>query len=242
MRNIMILFRKELRLYFDSLMAYILFVLFLGFSGFFTWLYGSDIFLVGQASLRNFFSIAYWSLFFFIPAITMRLVSEERKTGTIELLLTKAITDRQVILGKFLAAIALIIIVLLFTLPYPITLSFIGNLDAGEIILGYSGLVLLSAAYISIGIYASSITSNQIVAFLLTLLIGIFFQIIFGAISSNLSGFLGDIFNYLGMSSHIESISRGVLDSRDLIYFFSIVVAGLYLAELSLSKRNSSQL
>jgi ABC-2 type transport system permease protein len=231
-----------LRLYFDSLMAYILFVLFLGFSGFFTWLYGSDIFLVGQASLRTFFGIAYWSLFFFIPAITMRLVSEERKTGTIELLLTKAITDRQVILGKFLAAISLIITILLFTLPYPITLSFIGNLDAGEIILGYTGLVLLSAAYISIGIYASSITSNQIVAFLLTLLIGIFFQIIFGVISGNLSGFLGDVFNYLGMSSHIESISRGVLDSRDLIYFSSIIVGGLYLAELSLSKRNSSQL
>jgi len=242
MRNIMILFSKELRQYFDSLMAYILFVLFLGFSGFFTWLYGSDIFLVGETSLGTFFSIAYWSLFFFIPAITMRLVSEERRSGTIELLLTKAITDRQVILGKFLAAIALIIIILLFTLPYPITLSLIGNLDAGEVILGYAGLVLLSAAYISIGIFASSITSNQIVAFLLTLFIGLFFQIIFKVVSDNLSGFMGNIFSYLGMYTHIESISRGVLDSRDLIYFLSIIVTGLYLAELSLSKRNASQL
>ena len=242
MRNILILFKKELRTYFDSLMAYILFVLFLGFSGFFTWLYGADIFLVGQVSLRTFFSIAYWSLFFFIPAITMRLVSEERRSGTIELLLTKSITDRQVILGKFLAAVALIVIVLLFTLPYPITLSFIGNLDAGEVILGYTGLVFLSAVYISIGIYASSITSNQIVAFLLTLFIGLFFQIIFGVLASNVPGVFGSFFHYMGMSTHIESISRGVLDTRDLIYFFSIIISGLYLAELSLSKRNTSQL
>jgi ABC-2 type transport system permease protein len=229
-------------MYFDSLMAYILFVLFLGFSGFFTWLYGADIFLVGQASLRTFFGIAFWSLFFFIPAITMRLVSEERRSGTIELLLTKAITDRQVILGKFLAALSLIAIILLFTLPYPITLSFIGNLDAGEIILGYAGLVFLSAAYISIGIYASSITSNQIVAFLLTLLIGLFFQIIFTVLAGNFTGITGSLFHYLGMQSHVESVSRGVLDSRDIIYFLSIIVAGLYLAELSLSKRNASQI
>lgn len=242
MRNVYILFRKELRQYFDSLMAYILFILFLGFSGFFTWLYGTDIFLVGQASLRTFFSIAYWSLFFFIPAITMRLVSEERRSGTIELLLTKAITDRQVIVGKFFAALALIGIVLVFTLPYPITLAFIGNLDAGEVILGYTGLVFLSAVYISIGIYASSITSNQIVAFLMTLFIGLFFQVIFGVLAGNLTGFAGSVFHYLGMQTHIESIYRGVLDSRDLAYFFSIIVAGLYLAEVSLSKRNASQL
>lgn len=242
MRYIMIIMRKELRMYFDSLMAYILFVLFLGFSGFFTWLYGADIFLVGQASLRTFFGIAFWSLFFFIPAITMRLVSEERRSGTIELLLTKAITDRQVILGKFLAALTLIVIILLFTLPYPITLSFIGNLDGGEIILGYAGLVFLSATYISIGIFASSITSNQIVAFLLTLLIGLFFQVIFTVLGSNFTGVTGAVFHYIGMQSHIESISRGVLDSRDIIYFFSIIVAGLYLAEHSLSKRNASQI
>jgi ABC-2 type transport system permease protein len=240
MRNIYILFTRELKVYFDSLMAYILLILFLGFSGFFTWLYGSDVFLVGQVSLRTFFGIAYWSLFFFIPAITMRLISEEKRSGTIELLLTKAVTDRQVVIGKFMAAMTLIIIALLFTLPYPLTLSFIGNLDAGEVILGYGGLVFLSAAYISIGIYASSITSNQIVAFLLTLFTGLFFQIIFGVLAGNLTGAAGGFFNYLSMSGHFESIARGVLDTRDLIYFGSIVVVGLYLAELTLTRRNAN--
>src|SRR5579872_368419 len=110
MSPIWVIARRELASFFDSLIAYILLVLFLGFSGFFTWLYGSDIFLVGQASLQSFFGVAYWTLFFFIPAITMRLLAEERKTGTIELLLTKAISDRQVVTGKFLAAFLLIVI------------------------------------------------------------------------------------------------------------------------------------
>jgi len=108
MREVLIICRKELRSFFDSLIAYILLVLFLGFSGFFTWMYGSDIFLVGQTTLRGFFSVAYWSLFFFIPALTMRLLAEEKKTGTIELLLTKAVSDRQVVLGKFLGTLALV--------------------------------------------------------------------------------------------------------------------------------------
>src|SRR5690606_35803770 len=107
-------------------------VLFLGFSGFFTWLYGNDVFLVGQVSLQAFFGVAFWTLFFFIPALTMRLLAEEKKTGTIELLLTKAVTDRQVVLGKFLSTLMLVAIALLFTLPYPITLANLGNLDTGQ--------------------------------------------------------------------------------------------------------------
>ncbi len=102
MNKIWIITTRELSSFFDSLIAYIMIVLFLGFSGFFTWISGSDIFLVGQASLRSFFSIAYWTLFFFIPALTMRLISEEKKSGTIEMLLTKAVSDRQVIIGKYL--------------------------------------------------------------------------------------------------------------------------------------------
>ena len=237
MKSIWIITKRELNSFFDSLIAYILLALFLGFSGFFTWLYGSDIFLVGQASLQTFFAIAYWTLFFFIPALTMRSLAEEKKTGTIELLLTKAVTDRQVVIGKFLASLLLICIALVFTLPYVITLSSIGNVDGGGLVCGYLGLILMSAAYISIGLYASSITSNQIVAFLSSLFIGLFFHIIFGIIAGNMSGLLGELFNTLSLSNHYESIQRGVVDSKDLIYFLSIIFLGLFLAESSLSKR-----
>lgn len=237
MKSILIITKRELHSFFDSLIAYIMLVLFLGFSGFFTWLQGSDIFLVGQASLRPFFSIAYWTLFFFIPALTMRLLAEEKKTGTIELLLTKAISDRQVVIGKFLSTLTLICIALLLTLPYVITVSSIGNLDLGEVICGYLGLILMSAAYISIGLYASSITSNQIVAFLVSLFIGLFFHIIFDVLKGSATGFIGDFFYMLSLSNHFESISRGVVDTKDIIYFLSIIGLGLFLTEVSLSKR-----
>jgi ABC-2 type transport system permease protein len=237
MKTILIITKRELHSLFDSLIAYIMLILFLGFSGFFTWLQGSDIFLIGQASLRPFFSIAYWTLFFFIPALTMRLLAEEKKTGTIELLLTKPISDRQVVVGKFLSTLALIGIALLLTLPYVITVSSIGNLDLGEVICGYLGLILMSAAYISIGLYASSITSNQIVAFLVALFIGLFFHIIFGVLSGSFTGIIGEFFNMLSLSTHFESISRGVVDTKDLIYFLSIATLGLFLSEVTLSKR-----
>src|SRR5215213_10041357 len=148
MRSIWIIAKRELNSFFDSLIAYIILILFLGFSGFFTWLYGGDIFLIDQATLQPFFNIAFWSLFFFIPAITMRLIAEEKKTGTIELLLTKAVSDREVILGKFLSALLLVAIALLFTLPYVITVYNIGKLDIGQVLCGYVGLLLMSAVYI----------------------------------------------------------------------------------------------
>jgi ABC-2 type transport system permease protein len=239
MKTIMIVTKRELNSFFDSLIAFIMIMLFLGFSGFFTWISGSDIFMVGQASLRVFFSIAYWTLFFFIPALTMRLIAEEKKTGTIEMLLTKAVTDRQVIIGKYLATLFLIIIALCFTLPYVITLAKIGNLDPGETICGYLALILISAAYASIGIFSSSVTNNQIVAFLLSLFIGLFFHIIFEVISGGMKGLFGQIINYLAVSVHFESLSRGVVDSKDLIYFGSIIFMGLFLSEVSLAKRNA---
>lgn len=238
MHAVWIICRKELRSFFDSLIAYILLVLFLGFSGFFTWMFGSDIFLVGQATLRGFFSVAYWSLFFFIPALTMRLLAEEKKTGTIELLLTKAVSDRQVVIGKFLGALSLVAIALLFTLPYVITLSRIGNLDQGEVVCGYLALILMSSAYTGIGLLASSVTNNQIVAFLSAISVGLLFHLIFEVLAGNTSGLLSAIFSTLSLSTHYESISRGVLDSRDVIYFLSVTTIGLLLAELSISKRN----
>jgi ABC-2 type transport system permease protein len=238
MNTIWILTKREFRSFFDSLIAYILLVLFLGISGFFTWLFGSDVFLVGQASLRAFFTIAYWTLFFFIPALTMRLLAEEIRSGTIELLLTRAISDRQVVLGKFLSTFLLILVALLFTIPYIITIASIGNLDLGAVLCGYLGLLLMSAAYISIGLYASSITRNQIVAYLISLFVGLFFHLLFDMLASSFTGFLGQLFNTLSMRIHFDSISRGVLDSGDLIYFLSLIVLGIFLSEVSLSKRN----
>jgi ABC-2 type transport system permease protein len=237
MKAIWTVTRRELNSFFDSLLAYIMIVAFLGFSGFFTWIKGSDIFYVNQASLQSFFGIAYWTLFFFIPALTMRLIAEERKTGTIEMLLTKPISEWDIVTGKFLSTLLLIIIALILTIPYYITISSLGNIDHGAVWLGYLGLILMSAAYISIGIFASSITNNQIVAFLLALFIGILFHIIFDVISSSMTSAIGNIFNYLSMSTHYESISRGVLDSKDLVYFFSIIILGLTGAETVLVKR-----
>jgi ABC-2 type transport system permease protein len=239
MKTIWLITRRELNSFFDSLIAFIMIVLFLGFSGFFTWISGSDIFMIGQATLRGFFSIAYWTLFFFIPALTMRLIAEEKKSGTIEMLLTKAVTDRQVIIGKYLATLLLIAIALAFTLPYVITLAKLGNLDAGGTLCGYLALLLMSAAYTSIGLFTSSITNNQIVAFLSALFIGLFFHIIFQIIAGGMTGIIGQVINSLSVTVHFESLSRGVVDSRDLIYFGSIIFLGLFLTEVSLAKRNA---
>jgi ABC-2 type transport system permease protein len=238
MNKIWIIAVRELRTFFDSLTAYVLIIAFLGLSGFFTWLFGSDIFLMSQATLQPFFSVAYWTLFFFTPALTMRMLAEENKTGTIELLLTKAVTDWQVILGKFLACLMLIGVALALTLPYYLSVWSLGPVDHGSVWCGYLGLILMSTAYISIGLFTSSITNNQIVAFLLSLFIGAFFLIIFNVLSSNFTGLIGEIFSYLSLSSHFDSISRGVIDSKDVIFFLSVSTFGLVLAELSLSKRN----
>jgi len=238
MKKIWIIARRELNVFFDSLMAYILLVVFLGFTGFFTWLLVADVFFTNQASLQSFFSVAYWSLFILIPAITMRMVAEEKKSGTIELLLTKPLTDWQVILGKFLGSLLLICIALALTLPYYITVANLGPIDHGAVWTGYLGLILMSATYISIGIFTSSITNNQIVSFLLALFIGIFFHWIFDMIASSLTGFLSEIFNFLSVSSHYDSVTRGVGDTKDLIYFFSLIFLGLVASEAALSKRN----
>ena len=166
------------------------------------------------------------------------MVAEEKRIGTIELLLTKAVSDWEVILGKFLSCLTLIAIALALTLPYYITVWALGPVDHGAVWCGYFGMLLMSMAYIAIGIFASSITNNQIVAFLLALLIGVFFLIIFNVLSGSFTGTIGQLLDYMSMSTHFDSISRGVIDSRDLLYFLSITFLGLMLAESSLSKRN----
>ena len=229
--------KREISSYFDSLVAYILLIAFLGFTGFFTWLGVADVFFRKQADLQVFFSIAQWTLLVFIPAITMRQFAEEKRTGTIELLLTKNVSDRQVVIGKFLSCLLMVAIALAFTLPYYFSVSQLGNIDHGATIAGYFGLLLLSATFISIGLFASSISNNQIVAFLLALLLCFFFHLMFDILGSGLTGWLGNLFSKMSTSEHYYSISRGVLDTKDIVYFGSIIVLGLALAEFNISKR-----
>ncbi len=230
--------KREITLFFDSLMAYVLLVVFLGFSGFFTWLYGTDVFFAGQASLQSFFTAAYWILFLFIPALTMRTIADESKSGTLELLLTKPVTDWEVIVGKYLSVMALVGVSLLLTLPYYFSVMILGPVDHGATIMGYLGLFLMSSALAGIGIFASSLTNNQIIAFISSLLAGIFFVLIFNIISQQIFGSVGVVINYLSMTDHYDSISRGVIDTRDIIYFLSVTFLGLFFASASLSKRN----
>ncbi len=241
MKKIWIIAKRELDAYFDSLMAYIMIVLFLGFSGFFTWINVSNVFFNKVASLQIFFSVAYWTLFFFIPALTMRLLAEENRSGTIELLLSKPVNDFQVVLGKFLSVLILILVSLGLSLPYYFTVSSLGQIDHGAVWTGYLALILMSAAYCSIGVFTSSISNNQIVGFLLALFIGIFFHIIFGSLADSFNGITARVFDYLSASTHFESMSRGVIDSRDIIYFLSIILLGLTASEMVLSKRNVSR-
>ena len=242
MRAVLIIARKELQSFFDSLIAYVMLVAFLGFTGLFTWLVGNhDIFFVKQASLGVFFYWSSWAILVFVPAITMKMLAEESKSGTIELLLTKPITNWQVLWGKFFACFMLIFFALLCTLPYYITIINLGKTDSGVILCGYLGLLLMSAAYVSIGIFASSITNNQIIAFIIALVIGVFFQFVFEEFASLLTGSLGEAINYLSFTTHFDSISRGVVDSRDMIFFGSVVFIGLVLAEVSLAKRGVSE-
>lgn len=239
MKQIWIIANRELKTFFDAIIAYVILVIFLGFTGFFTWIFGQDIFMQGEASLQVFFVWSYWTLFFFIPAITMRTIAEENRSGTMELLLTKPVNYWQVIVGKFTACLLLIIIALAFTLPYYITVASIGPIDHGTVWTGYLGLILMSAVYISIGIFSSSITTNQIVAFLVALFIGIFFHWIFDILATIFPGAISGFLDYISVSTHFDSISRGVIDTKDIIYFLSLIFIGLTATDMVLEKRNT---
>ena len=225
--------KKELKGYFDSPIAYIIITIFLLISG---WFFFSDLFLVNQATLRNLFGIIPFIFMFFIPAITMRLLSEEKKSGTIEILLTLPVKDHQIILGKFLAGMILISVAVILTLVYTLTLSWLGNLDFGSVVSGYLGLILLGAAYLSIGIFTSCLTQNQIVAFILSFLI-IFVLYLLDNVLIFVPGFLASVLEYLSVNYHFSNISRGVIDSRDLIYYLSLIFFFLFLAVRVLSSR-----
>ncbi|MDX1671268.1 MAG: ABC transporter permease subunit [Balneolaceae bacterium] len=238
MHRIWIISKREINAFFDTLMAYILLVVFLGVSGIFTWLLGgSDIFFVGQASLQGFFGVAFWTLFFFIPAVTMRMVAEEESSGTLELLATKPVKHYQIIAGKWLASWLLIVISLALTLPYYITVASLGPLDHGAAISGYLALLFVSGVYTSIGIFASSLTSNQIVAFILSLFIAFFFHFLFGQITTLLPQSLANLLEFLSMDQHYQTMSRGVIGIENIIYMISIILLGFVFATTALKRR-----
>lgn len=237
MHNIWTICKREVNSFFDSLMAYIIIIVFLGMSGVFTWLFGSDIFYIGQASLISFFAVSFWTLFFFIPAVTMRTLADENKSGTLELLATKPISDFQIVAGKWLASWFLIIISIIPTVVYYITIANLGNIDNGAVFGGYLALILISGVYVSIGIFASSLTNNTIVAFILSLFIGIFFQFLFDVMTPVVPTFLGNIFNYLSLSTHFQYMAKGVIGITDIIYLLSLIALGLILATSSLRRR-----
>lgn len=238
MKYIWIICKREINAFFDSLMAYIMLVVFLGLSGIFTWLMGGgDVFFVGQASLSSFFNVAFWTLFFFIPAITMRMMAEEERAGTMELLATKPISHFQIVAGKWLAAWLLVAISLALTLPYYVTIASLGPIDHGATISGYIALLLISGVYTSIGIFASSLTSNQIVAFIVSLFIAFFFQMLFSQMTVILPDFLANTVQYLSLNQHYQTMSRGVIGLSNLVYLFSLILLGFVSAAISIKRR-----
>jgi len=233
MQNIKTIYLKELRSYFNSPIAYIVIIVFLIIAGYF---FTNGLFQNNLATLRSLFDIIPFIFLFFIPAITMRLFSEEKKQGTIELLLTKPITDYELVAGKYLAAFVLTLITLLPTLLYFIVVLLLGRIDIGTVIGGYLGLIFTAGVYIGIGLFASSLTENQVVAFIVSFVV-IFALFMMGKILMQLSPALVSAIEYISTDYHFVNISRGVIDSRNLIYYFSMIAFTLFLTKVSLESR-----
>lgn len=224
MQQVMHIFKKEFRHYFVSPIAYIVISIFLLVTG---WFFFTTFFLYNQANLRGFFDLLPLIFSFVIPAVTMRLFAEELSVGSYEILVTLPVTFRDVILGKFAASLVFVAAMLVPTLAYPITVSFLGQLDWGPVIGGYLGAVLLGGAFCAIGVFASSLTRNQIIAFIIGMVICFSLTLIDRMLLFFPQSILG-VLGYLGTDFHFENISKGVIDSRDLLYFLSIIFVGLY--------------
>ncbi len=240
------LIKKEVNYFFSSLLGIVILVTFLVVNSLFIWAVPINnylnVFSSGYASLEPLFTLAPWMYLILIPAMTMRTICEEKTNGTMELLMTKPITDRQLILGKFWSCIVILILTLIPTLIYVLSISYLaipeGNVDFGATWGSYLGLILLGSAFISIGIFTSSLVENQIISLLFSIVLCIFFYLgfewiaSFGATSSE-----GYFIRQFGIQEHYNSISRGLVDTRDLIYYFSLVVFFIALSELKLSSR-----
>lgn len=227
-------FKKEVTAYFTSPVAYIVISIFLLVTG---WFFFSTFFIFNQADLRTFFAMLPLIFSFVVPAVTMRLFSEELNIGSIETLLTLPVTRVQVIVGKFAAAVAFVGAMLLPTLAYPASISLMGRLDWGPVIGGYLGAMLLGAAFAAVGLFASSLTRSQIIAFIVGTAICFGLTLISRIIFFMPETIVGPL-AYLGADHHFQNIAKGVVDTRDLVYFVSVVFVGLYATHLSLREKD----
>ncbi|GFD81966.1 gliding motility-associated ABC transporter permease subunit GldF [Tenacibaculum sp. KUL118] len=233
------LLKKEFNSFFASPIAYLVIGVFLLVNGLFLWVFKDNfnILNAGFADLNSFFYLAPWLFLFLIPAITMKSFADEFNSGTIEILKTKPLTDWQIVLGKFFASLLLVVIAILPTLTYTFTVyqlgSPVGNLDVGSTIGSYLGLLFLAATYTAVGLFTSTLSKNQIVAFILSVFITFALFYGFDAVGSSL-GNSGYTLRQFGINEHFKSISRGVVDSRDLIYFISVTFFFLFITKQQL--------
>ncbi|MCB9779684.1 MAG: ABC transporter permease [Alphaproteobacteria bacterium] len=238
LRAVFAIYRRELASYFDSPLAYIVVPAFLFLVGGFS-LYFNDVLAAGVATMRTVF---FWSAVFYlllIPAVTMRLFAEEKRTGSLELLVTMPVDEAQMVLGKYLAALSLMTVALALTVTYPLTLASLSDLDWGPVLGGYLGLFLLGAAFCAIGTAASAFTRNQIVAFLVALLLCVVPYATGFALQQVPAGAL-TVVQHLSFQTHVEDLARGIVDTRSLVYFGSIVGLFLHLAVFALEHRRLS--
>lgn len=238
------LYIKEVRSFLHSLMGYIVIVVFLIVNGLFLWVFPleSNIIDFGYANLDGLFLLAPFVFLFLVPAITMRFFAEEKKSGTIEILMTKPITDLQVILAKYFAGLSLVVISLLPTFVYFFSVYRLGfppgNLDTGGVWGSYIGLLFLGASFVAIGLFASSLTDNQIISFIFSAVMSGFIFIGFEFIYNlDLFGNLDLFIRTLGISSHYSYMSKGVIDTRDLLYFLSVIALFILLTKISIESR-----
>lgn len=238
------LLRKEISDFLSSIIGYLVIAVFLCAVGLFTWVFPIDMNVLnsGYANLDALFVLAPWVFLFLAPAVTMRLFAEEHRTGTIELLMTKPLSDWQIILSKFMAGWILAIIVIIPTAIYVWSVyqlgSPAGNLDLGGILGSYIGLLFLSGAYVAIGLFASSLSTNQIISFIIAVFLSFVMFIGFDSLSSFLpTGSIERTFLYFGIQQHYMSMSRGVIDTRDLVYFISLIIIFLLFTKTKLESR-----
>jgi ABC-2 type transport system permease protein len=241
------LFKKEINSFFSSLTGYIVIIVFLLTNSFFLWIFPNtsgafNILEGGYANLDGLFILAPFIFLFLVPALTMRLFAEEKRSGTIELLLTRPISDLKIILAKYFAGLVLVLFSLLPSLVYFISVYFLaspaGNIDTGGIWGSYIGLFFLAAVYVSVGVFSSSFTENQIISFIIAMLICFFAYMGFDSISSlEIFKPVDYIIINLGINEHYRSISRGVIDTRDIVYFLSVISIFIFFTKLVLESR-----
>ena len=233
MSNIWAIAQRELRSYFVSPVAYVVGALFLLISGF---LFSIILSQSSEASMRPLFGNFAVIFLFIVPGLTMRLLAEEQRTGTLELLLTAPVRDAELVLGKFLGVLLLLLILLAITLVYPVILLLAGNPDRGPIVAGYLGVVLQGAAFLAIGLFASSLTQNQIIAALLTFVILLLLWLA-EALSQFTGGRVGDLFRFLSITRHFDEFPRGIVDTRHVLFFLSVIAASLFFTIVSVQAR-----